>query len=116
MSASKGAKFRATQRFVVGREVVVVGGASGEHLVDEIGQPDLALVVQLVLLVLRVGAALGLDLHIEVPEAGFQVLRRPALHRRPIGRHPREHQRAAAANIALHELALETFLRFSTRV
>ena len=116
MSASKRRKLGAAQHLVVGRHVVVVGGATGKHLVDKVGQPDAGAGGELVLLVLRVRGALGLDLHIDVAEAGFQVLWRPALHCGPVGGHVGQHQRAAAANVALHEFALRDVLALSTRV
>ena len=92
------------ERLVVGAQVVVVARAVGQHGLDEIGQKHLALMLQFVLLVVRVGAALGLHLHLQMSEARAQILRRPSLHRGPVLGHVGQHQRAAAAHVAFEEM------------
>ena len=77
---------------------------AGQHVVDEIAEAHAAAVLKLVLLVLRVGLALGLHLHLQVAEALLQVLRRPALQRRPVARETGDDHRPAALHIALDEL------------
>ena len=102
-------KLRTPQSLVVGGHVVIVGRAASQHLVDELRQPGHAPVRELVLLELRVEAALGLDFHIEVAESPLQVRGRPALHRRPVARQVGNDQRPAAAHIACDELVARGF-------